>query len=265
MVFTLNDCLERINMSLNYPSVTYSIISHFFDQAISELNSTFRISIKPITQLIKENTFKIYEKQNITLLDTKPDSSIPFPIFNVEEDVTEGVLYFYNLSQNMFGVKKPTGWEYYNKVYGVFNDSTTGRLVSYESVFLATSAIYWSKLEVDTALDFNFLDYLSYDWIILFLIPYVCFKISIRDGMSGSLFYDEFSQGVQQMQMSYNVPSFQLLSKVAGLKAYKEDVLANIENLNVNVNTKAVSESMKTGNGIVSRLYSDTDVRGWGF
>ena len=63
-MITLSDCINRINQVLNYPSVGYVDIRHFFDQAIAELNTTFRIGLPLVSQMVEERKLNIQELSN---------------------------------------------------------------------------------------------------------------------------------------------------------------------------------------------------------
>jgi hypothetical protein len=123
----------------------------------------------------------------------------------------------------------------------------------------------WTPVVENRLNDFDLAMYLPTDWIVLFLIPYVCFKTAVRDGSSGSLYNEEYVQGFQQLQTSYNVPNFVELSKVAHLPAYTAMVKANLNNLNKRIPTRAVYDSMKIGNAIFPEYEYTTTRGGWGF
>jgi hypothetical protein len=263
MKFTITDCISRINQALNYPALSYEDVSHFFDQSIAELNTTLRISLPTFTEMRTENTFKIAEHPNvvvisdpslgITHVDTVPEGD------EVAEDI---VMYSASdVSKLRWGlyVKKDGTWTKVSEAYGVKNGDAT----AYRAVVIDGMAV-WSAVPYETVKEFDVTEYLPSDWIILFIIPYVCFKYAVRNGDSGALFSDEFTQGFQQLQTSYDVPNSVTLSKVAHLPAYKSLVLKNISNLSINVYTRCITEDMKVPNGIGKTYHIAVDTGGWG-
>lgn len=265
-MFTLSDCITRINQILNYPSVTYTDISHFFDQAISELNTTFKIGLPLVSDMISENKFNVSEIPNVTLLNDIPtgstaeisavaDSSAFTDTSKIYYKTTDGQFYKYNSVND--------SWVGYNEVYGVYV-SASGRALYQTVPMYGTALAFWSIVDEKRLNDFDLTIYLPEDWIILFLIPYVCFKTAVRDGSDGGLYSDEFTQGFQQLQTSYDVPNFVELSKVAHLPAYTSIVKNNIAALNIKVPTRAVLNSMKTGNAIMPEYGGFNSRGGWG-
>ena len=116
----------------------------------------------------------------------------------------------------------------------------------------------------DDILNFDLASYIAKDWIMLFLIPYVCYKYSVRDGDTGLLFSEEFSQGFQQLQNSFSVPSTVILNEVVGEPAYSQVVLENLETLNKIVTTRAILEKYKTKR-YLNAVYDDFyNHGGWG-
>ena len=176
MIFTLDNCMSRINQVLNYPMLEYTDIQHYFDQAISELNTTLRVGIKPLSAIVQEHAHNSIE--------------------------------------------------------------------DYSSV--------------------NLTDYFPIDVINLYLIPYVCFKFTVRNGGDGSIFVDEFTQGFQQIQTSYDIPNFVVLSEQAGKLAYAADVEENLSNLNIKIPTRAIYDSMKIGDSFMPTYGGMYDNGGWG-
>ena len=95
MKFTLSECVDRINQTLNFPSVAYEDISLFFDQAIAELNTTLHIQIRPISELVKNYTNNV-KFPNLVLLKTDPalnSGAIP-----VDPDNVDDLTYYYDSS-----------------------------------------------------------------------------------------------------------------------------------------------------------------------
>ena len=111
--------------------------------------------------------------------------------------------------------------------------------------------------------ELNLLDYLPFDWITLYLIPYVCFKHSVRDGSSGSHFLEDMQQGYQQLQKSYDIPCSVTLTQQAGKVAYTADVEENLPNLNISIPTRAIYDDMKIDRVVASQFTGLYDNGGW--
>lgn len=259
MVFTLSDCIERINQALDYPAVEYADISHYFDQAISELNSTLRIGIKPISYILKHYKADLYRAGNIVAI-TEFEATSPIP---TEE--TDGYNCYYDAEQRKFGIRKSGGFEFYSSVYAYIPNNTSLEVRTYKAVYFSEGNVYWGVYDADPINTLDLTEWLPIDVIILFVIPYVCNKFAIRDGGGGSIFREEFVQGFQQIQTSYDIPNFVNLVTVAGKKAYNEDVELNIKDLNVNVPTRAIYDDMKIGNAIHPTYGGFYEGGGWGF
>ena len=259
MVLTLSDCIERINQALDYPAVEYTDISHYFDQAISELNSTLRIGIKPISHILKYYKADIYKAGNVVAItESEAMSKIP-------TEATDGINYYYDSTTRRFGIRKNDGFEFYSSIYAYIPNNTSLEVRTYKAVYFSENNIYWGVYDADPVNTLDLTEWLPVDVIILFVIPYVCNKFAIRGGGSGSIFREEFVQGFQQIQTSYDIPNFVNLVTVAGKKAYNEDVEFNIKNLNVNVPVRAIYDNMKIGNAVQPEYGGMYDGGGWGF
>ena len=265
MTMTLSDCIERINQALDYPAVEYADISHYFDQAISELNSTLRIGIKPISYILKNYTSDV-KPENTVMISSSELSNIQ-SFQNADAiDGTYTKSYYYDIDKRQFGIKNSAGkYVYYNDIYGCVVYADSPKVDTYRAVVLTATTVYWAAYNTDSLNTLDLTEWLPVDVIILFLIPYVCNKFSIRDGGIGNVFREEFTQGFQQIQTSYDIPNYVNLVSVAGKKAYTEDVNANLENLNINVPTRAIYDSMKIGNAIHPTYGGFYEGGGWGF
>lgn len=263
MTFTLSDCIERINQALDYPAIGYTDISHYFDQAISELNTTLRIGLKPISQLLTENEFSLNTMPNVVALDKYPTSAeadlIPRANFEPENST-----YYYNTSTKKYGLKIDSVWKYYDRLYAIYSDSTTYSTHVFISAYYSDDSVMWVPYAYDALTSLDLTNYLPVDVIILFIIPYVCYKFTIRDGGNGALFREEFAQGFQQIQTSYDIPNTVHLATVAHLKAYTSDVNEHIDNLNVLVPLRAIYDSMKIGNAVMPEYGGFYESGGWG-
>ena len=250
--------MSRINQALNYPALTYDDVFHFFDQAISEINTSLRIALPTVTEMKVENTFDI-TKDFYTIPVTEDDAKNYIP----DEKHTTGSIYYdvsgdSRLDYQLY-IFKNNLWIPVDKVYGI---SELGK--AYEVITVDRFAV-WKETSLTVLKEFSLTDYLSIDWIILFIIPYVCFKFAVRNGDSGALFSDEFTQGFQQLQTSYNVPNEVTLSTVAHLPAYRDVTAKNLSNLNKKVFTRAITSDMRVTNS-VKAVYGGNlfENGGWG-
>jgi hypothetical protein len=264
--FTLTDCMARINQALNYPSISYEDVSHFFDQAIAELNSSLRIGVPTVTEMRFENTLKVTDHPNTVICPTLSDDNILVVTQNptvVAPSGLDNVVYYASkdvpILQRSLYIKKDGAWKAVESAYAV----SAG--VAYEAVTVASTYALWREVPVQNVLEFDLLEYLPMDWWILFVIPYVCFKATLRDGGNGALFSDEFTQGFQQIQTSYGVPNTVVLSTVAHKPAYRDIVMSSLHNLDRRVTTRAVFDSMRLTDG-VGKVYGENlfDNGGWG-
>ena len=263
MKFTLNDCLARVNQALNYPAVTYEDISYFFDQAISELNTSLRIGLPMVSEMVSENTFKLSDSENIVALELRDTTT---PITHVSEIPTSSTgkyLYYCNdwttrTFYKNFGTDSEPYWEPVVDLYGICGNDY------YVAVALTKTTAAWSPSPLTNLKEFDLQDYMPVEWWTLFVIPYVCFKFALRNGDSGYPFTDDFSQGFQQLQTSYHVPNYVQLSTVAGKNAYKSLVAEHVSNLRHCVPTRAIYNSMKAGNSTMPVRGGFYENGGWG-
>jgi hypothetical protein len=281
MKFTLSDCMQRINQILNYPSVAYEDISHFFDHAIAELNTILRTAIPSVSEMVLNNTVDTSLQQNTVLLNARPNNSNNIPwVQNVpasfphEEDREVGgevvhvtidseYVYYYNPAKldRKFYAWTGSEWRAHESLYGVVFEGA--KKYTYLSTPLGFSA-YWVEVPNTHRVEFDLCEHMTMDWWTLFVIPYVCFKFAVRNGDDGSLYSDEFTQGMQQLQTCYDVPNFVVLSDVAGIPAYTEIVKSNLNDLNKKIPTKAITEDMRVGNAIQACFGNMFDTGGWG-
>lgn len=263
MTYTLSDCIESINQILNYPSVSYTDISIYFDQAISELNTELHLGLRPISALYKESQTDTDDLQPLIILDSRPILSNPLPSESEGAKVYfDGTnVYYFDLNTNAY---KPVEIVY--GVYTYMEPDSEGvdriRRELYRTVTIGGNA-YWTYYEKSIERDVDLLEYLPYDWIVLFLIPYVCFKYAVRDGDSGKAYAEDFANGMQQLRNAYSVPCKVLLFSVADRKAYRTDAKTNLSNLNTYVPTRAIYESMRVPNVIRAEYGGFYDKGGW--
>lgn len=270
MKFTLSDCISRINQVLNYPAVAYEDISHFFDQAIAELNTNLRIALPSVTEMRSEHTLDILDQEGLVRLISRPSSSDVLPnatsLSALPPSVTYDFVYISppTFSEYKFYKRKGLSYVEVPALYGLYVDSD-GTTYTYTAVPINSNTAVWTPISNAQLSEFDLTDYLPIDWWTLFIIPYVCFKFAVRNGDSGALFSDEFTQGYQQLQSSYNVPNTVKLSEVAGKPAYTKLVEQNIARLGTAVVfTRAIYENMRVGNGIASVYGGFYESGGWG-
>ena len=269
MKFTLNDCISRINQVLNYPAVAYEDVSHFFDQAIFELNTNLHIAIPSVSEMRAEHTFEVTEQPGLVRLVARPTSSDTIPYYtSVDSLPSDPASQYAYVCSTDFSNRKfykhlggTVGWVNVPSLYGIYLDAN-GSMDTYSAIAISTSVAVWTTVDRTHLTAFDLTDYMPMSWWVLFVIPYVCFKFAVRNGDSGELFADEFTQGYQQLQASYNVPNTVKLFEVAEKPAYADLVSENLHNLGTSVFTRAIYESMRVGNGI-SSTYSTLN-GGWG-
>lgn len=258
MKYTLSEYVTRINQTLNYPSVSYEDISLFLDQAIAELNTSLHIQIKPISVLVANYTNNVKLSPLVTLSET------PTAVTKIPLEEMEGYDYYYNSSEKVYKVRTLGVWNSYPELYGIYHNPAEGISEFYKAIVFSDNAVLWGQSSNTNPTSYDLTEILPVDWITLFLIPYVCFKYSVRDGDNGTLYAEEFSQGFQQLQNAYNVPSTVKLSDVAGQKAYTEDVKEHLNNLNINIPTRAITQNMLHGR-VTTPVYGNVyDNGGWG-
>lgn len=258
MKYTLSECIERINQNLNYPSISYEDIVIFLDQAIAELNTSLHIQIRPISYLTKNYTNNV-KPEPVVVLKAPPTSATLIPTKQ-----TAGLDHYYDTSRGLFKIKIGGEWVERNQLYGISWSTENGSSTLYKAVVLSNEAIFWGKVETTSPTQYDLTEILPTDWITLFLIPYVCFKYTVRDGDNGTLYAEEFSNGFQQLQNAYDVPSKVHLPSVAHLPAYTEDVKSNLGNLNISIPTRAILQNMLHGRTVKPSYGSVYDNGGWG-
>ena len=259
-MFTLTNTINYINQALNYPSASFTDLKLFIDQAISELNTALHIGIRSIDEIINDNRQKVSLMDNIVILQSAPDNTTTILVSDTEPSDVD---YYYNSTTQKYGKKLKNIWTYFDTLYGIYNNYIETPK-TYKALQISSDIVIWIMDIYEDPLDVNLLDYFTKDWIMLFIIPYVCFKYSIRDGDSGVLFSEEFSQGFQQLNNNYNIPATVNLISNAGKLPYTKDVLANIENLNIKVPTRAITEDMRIPREISASYEGLYDKGGFG-
>lgn len=250
MKFTLSECMQRINQALNYPSIDYTDVSHYFDTAIMELNTTLHISLPSVSEMIK--IFKQKVSKNITKVritsDPKANADIPV------DDTT--AKYYWDSENNVYHI----GTKTYKELHGVF--VRNGIVEEYESLRYGNDP-FWVQASYMDPEATDLATYLPEEWIILWLIPYVCFKYACRDGGNGNVFAQELQEGFQQLQESFDIPETVNLASVAGNEAYTDLVEANLTDLNKLVRTRAITDNMKHDRAVNATYGSMYNRGGW--
>lgn len=260
-MYTLNDLTTDVNTALNYPAVSFQDIKLYLNQAISELNSSLHISIRNINDIIIENYENISKLDNVVSLNSIPTTSVNVPILEEDPSTPLTVPYYFNSTIKKY--RKYNGDEYvsYDELLGTYLESNV--LHTYTTRFSDATTIIWLEYAFNNPLEIDLSQYIANDWIILFVVPYICFKFSARDNDTGAIFSEEFTQGYQQLLIAYNIPSQVHLDKVAGLLPYTKDVEAHLPNLKVLCPTRAITESFKIPKDIQATFGSMFDRGGW--
>lgn len=242
----LTDCIQFINQALNYPAITYEDLSVYFDMAIAELNTTLHTDIPVVSEMIKEFRHLLSKRKNMVKI-TDPNATIP-------TTSGEGVTFYYDEATNKYVT--PLGS--FDKLYAVCNNS--GKLSYYETIKFPGIAPQFIVCEDYSYNEADLGIYLTSDWVLLWLVPYVCFKYTVRDGGTASTFAEELTQGFQQLQDTYDVPGTVLLTTYADHPAYFVEVEKRLPNLNVRIGTRAITDYMKhvrNVNAIYGSLYDN--------
>jgi len=254
----LSEVMKYINTALNYPALTYIDIDLFFDMAISELNTTLHTSLPLVKDMVKafRQTVSKYEANKVILTSNPADNDfiIPTdPIDPLENDID----CYYSTATRKFYIIDRYAHEYseHTTIKGIF--ITSDALHLYQSMNYGGTAA-WTEIPTDPNYEANIDDYLPDDWVLLWLVPYVCYKYTVRDGGTAQTFAEELSQGFQQLQETYDIPSKVVLATYADKPAYRELVEANLPYLDIVVPTKAIYDTMKHSrntNAIYGSMY----------
>ena len=269
MSYKLSQFITALNAALNYPAITYDDVALYIDMCIGEINTTLHTTIRSVREcreLLKE---RILSENAPIVLATEPtgnNASVP-----ITDDANEPSLnawqYWDVADENYHKFVHVDSIGNIDRVqtalFGVY--TSEGVPKTYEAHAYSSALCLW--IASDGYADLDLSDYLTEDWISLFLIPYVCFKYTVRDGGVASTFAEEMEQGFQQLQETYDVPEDVVLSKVAGMPAYHADVkwcLEHGESLGRRCPTRAITEDMKHPRAIGAQFGSVYDAGGWG-
>lgn len=267
----LSQVLNYINQALNYPSITYDDVSLFFDSAITELNSSLHIKLPIVSTMINE--FLQYvskEIPNRVLLSKYPEDTDVIPTYeNKAAALVKNAKYAFITSENKYGILNTIkivntikkDYALYDSLYAVY--SNAGVPTYFKALKFSQNEAIWVRDEDSALINFDFSTYLPDAWVILWLIPYVCFKYTVRDGGTAASFAEDLTQGFQQLQNAYDIPSTTSLITVAGLPAYHTITSENINNLNIEVPTRAIYEHMQHARSLNAKFGSMYDRGGF--
>lgn len=242
----LSKCISYINTALNYPALSYEDIHVFFDMAISELNTTLHTRIPTVSSMIEDFQKSLLdpEPNKIILTDSPEDTDYVITISNSAPETVVPCYYspetkkFY-IFDNYFHVYS----EGFDTVKAIYVEAPKVR--SFVGTVYGNDAAWWVEVPNDPTFECELSDYLPDDWVLLWLIPYVCYKYTVRDGGTAGTFAEELTQGFQQLQETYDIPSKVNLMNNAGKVAYADLVKDYLPNINIIVNTRAIYEDMK--------------------
>ena len=262
-MFTTNNFTSYVNIALNYPAVSFDDIRLFLDQAISEINTELHTSILSIHEMEDKAKENSEDLPNFIVLTEAEITQGTIPVLSSPPSGAVKPRFYYDSTASKYGLLKDGEYTYYDMLYGVY--LLNGVPTYYRSGSVLSSSIKaWYKDDLENPSLVDLENYFTMDWIKLFLVPYVCFKYSVRDGDTGRLFNEEFSQGFQQLRHSYNVTFTVNLARVADKFAYKDDVEKYLPNLNREVPTKAITNEMKNPQGVNATYRDFYDVGGFG-
>lgn len=265
---TINTVMQYINLALNYPALAYEDINLYFDMAISELNTTLHTSIPSVSQMVEDFRQKLSKDIDARIrISSNPEiSDYTIKAYATAEQglvsaPTQNIEYFYAADTRKFYLKNQfsSGYSEHSSLKAVYFENGENPIFYVATVDM--SDVFWVKESVDSLLECDLGNYLPDDWIMLWLIPYVCYKYTVRDGGTATVFADELTQGFQQLQESYNVPDKVNLATYADKEAYTKLVEENLPNLNIKIPTRAIYDSMKHAR-IMNAVYGNMYDRG---
>ena len=260
---TLTQFMNEINAALNYPALSYPDISLFLDQAVAELNTTLHTGLRSISECIRLFAKKHVPDAGIVSLG----ASVPTATFPTSADgsLSGAQEYAHVFSSSAshpreFAYRDGKEIKYSKRLLGIV--TYNGQPSYFSAVAYSDSACSWVSCENPHVLDLN--EYFDDEWVLLWLIPYVCFKYTVRDGGVASTFAEEMQQGFQQLQDTYDVPESYVLSERAGEFAYDEDLDEHSDDLTTRVKVRALKGYMKHGRSLNAEYGSVYDAGGFG-
>jgi len=245
---TLSEFMNHVNAALNFPAIDTNDVLVYCDMAMAELNTTLHTSIPSLSKQLDKYTTEEWDKIIYILLTELEDPATTegsnIFVKTPENTLPSSVKIYYDLDKQTFMV-----WSNLNNTYtpakdilGVFYRDG---VKEFWKPFHYGNAAMWEKSERVDQSNYDLNRHLPDDWILLWLIPYVCFKYTVRDGGTAQTFAEELTQGFQQLQDTYNVPDKVVLATVADKEAYQDLVKEKLPYLNVFTKTVAIYDSMK--------------------
>lgn len=262
---TLSEVIIYINKALNFPSVSIADIDIYFNQAFSEINTQLHIAIPSLEEMRNNAIEAVTKYDNLVRGNSEPLSGFRFNTASKEDTLSDNA-YFYITDaedEKCFYYKG----NFFEKIYYLFFDVLRKKYRLYESSIVDNGeGATWFEI-FENPSDINLEDYLPKDWIFLFIIPYICFKQSVKDGDQGILFNQEMATGFNQLRDSYHIPEYVVLKEVIHLPAYRK-CMKLIENntykWNQKIPTRAIYDAYKIPKAI-DAVYMDFYNRGgWG-
>lgn len=272
MSYRLSEVITAINAALNYPAITYEDVALFLDQCIGEINTTLHTGLRTFKDYKAIYRDRMAAKTVTEQLDTEPtgDAGQISCISSVASATQVSYWYYYVGSSPAEYNRKFVHCSavgvidrYQDTLYGIYVDDGDPQI--YEAHPYSDALCLWVK--ATDVYDFDVTEFLPDDWITLFLIPYVCFKYTVRDGGIANTFAEEMEQGFQQLQEAYDVPHEVFLPDVAGMPAYTKDVEDRLDKgltLNVKCITRAIRNRMRHARNLKPEYGSMYDAGGFG-
>lgn len=258
----LSEFMNYLNSALNFPSIEINDVLVYLDMAVAELNTTLHTEMIPMSKQLEQ-----YVKSKLKgtkLISLSNDPSVDNDIFvkeTVDEIVPAGTKIYYDYVEKHYYILEKGNYVMCDSVLGVyFRDAHTKE---YWSPYRVGSNAHWEFTDRTSADSYDLSEFLTYDWLMLWLLPYVCFKYTVRDGGSAQTFAEELTQGFQQLQDTYNVPETVNLATYADKEIYRDLVEEHLPNLNVKVGTRAIYESMKHDRNVLPEYGSMYDRGGF--
>lgn len=262
----LSEFMNHVNAALNFPAIDTNDVLVYCDMAMSELNTTLHTSIPSLSKQLDIYNTEEWDKIIYILLTENEDPATQegndIFVKTADNILPSNVKIYYDLINQTFMV-----WSNLNHVYEAATDILgvfyRDGVKEFWKPFHYGNAAMWEKSERIDESNYELNRHLPDDWILLWLIPYVCFKYTVRDGGTAQTFAEELTQGFQQLQDTYNVPNKVVLATVADKAAYQSLVKEKLPYLNVLVNTLAIYEEMKHERNVLSCFGSMYDRGGF--
>lgn len=269
MSYRLSQFVTALNAALNYPAITYDDVALYMDMCIGEINTALHTSLRSISDCREAMRDRVMSENAPIVLDSEPTgANAAVHIARDQGDLLPDAWQYWDAQDSRyrrFVRTDPSGSvvSVRDSLFGVYVSEGVAKV--YEAHMYSRGLCLW--IAADGYSDLDLSDYLTDDWISLFLLPYVCFKYTVRDGGTASTFAEEMEQGFQQLQESYDVPEDVALSKVAGMPAYAKDVLEFLDSgmaPGYRCPTRAITEDMKHPRAVSAEYGPAHSAGGWG-